>query len=107
MGRAHNLRLQGNAVGRFKLSRDFDARHLPSKKGMSAITNSLMAVLRAGDHAIFPYTVYGGTHELLVEFFQHWDVDYTFVDATQPMEYAKALRPNTKVVYAVGRNRPV
>ena len=28
--------------------------------GMSGITSALMGVLKAGDHAVFPYTVYGG-----------------------------------------------
>ena len=34
--------------------------------GMAAITGSLMATLRAGDHAVFPYTVYGGPSPALV-----------------------------------------
>ena len=37
---------------------------------MAAITGSLMAALKAGDHAVVPYTVYGGTHEFLKEFAQ-------------------------------------
>ena len=36
--------------------------------GMAAITGALMACLRSGDHAIFPYTVYGGTNEFMREF---------------------------------------
>ena len=70
--------------------------------GMSAITASLMAVLRAGDHAIFPYTVYGGTHEFLKDFATHWGVDVTFVDAAGPEgpdNYRAAFRDNTRVVY--------
>lgn len=35
--------------------------------GMAAITSALQAALRSGDHAVLPYTVYGGTHEFLVE----------------------------------------
>lgn len=74
--------------------------------GMSAISGSLMAVLRAGDHAVFPFTVYGGTHEFLVEFAQHWGIEYTLVDATDPTEYAKALRPTTKVLYVESPANP-
>ena len=65
--------------------------------GMAAITGALMAVMQKGDHGVFPYTVYGGTHEFLVEFAQHWGVEYTLVDSTKPEEYAKAIKPNTKV----------
>jgi len=67
--------------------------------GMAAISGSLMAVLRSGDHAVFPYTVYGGTHEFLVDFAQHWGIEISLVDATNPAEYSKALRPTTRVIY--------
>jgi methionine-gamma-lyase len=70
--------------------------------GMSAITSALMAVLRAGDHAIFPYTVYGGTHEFAENFCKEWGIEVTYVDASGvngPENYKKAFRENTKVVY--------
>jgi methionine-gamma-lyase len=70
--------------------------------GMSAITASLMAVLRSGDHAIFPYTVYGGTHEFITDFCKHWGIEITFVDAAGedgPNNYKAAFRDNTRVIY--------
>ena len=70
--------------------------------GMSAITSALMSVLRAGDHVVAPYTVYGGTHEFLTEFAANWGVQVTFVDASGvkgPENYRQAFRENTKVVY--------
>lgn len=74
--------------------------------GMAAITGALSAVLRAGDHIVAPYTVYGGTHEFLVEFAQHWGIEYTLVDSTDAANYAKAMRPNTKVVYTESPANP-
>ena len=74
--------------------------------GMSAITAALMATLKSGDHAVFPYTVYGGTHEFLVQFAQHWGIEYSFVDSTIPDEYRKAMQPNTKVVYTESPANP-
>jgi len=74
--------------------------------GMAAISGSLMAALRSGDHAVMPYCVYGGTHEFLVEYMQHWGVEYTLVDSTKPEEYAKAMRPNTRVVYTESPANP-
>lgn len=70
--------------------------------GMSAITSSLMAVLKSGDHAIFPYTVYGGTHEFLKEFAVHWGIEVDFVNAAGPggpNAYRAAFKENTRVVY--------
>jgi len=74
--------------------------------GMSAITAALMATLKAGDHAIFPYTVYGGTHEFLVQFAQHWGIEYSFVDSTHADNYRQALRPSTKVLYTESPANP-
>mmetsp|Transcript_40083 Transcript_40083/g.44771 ORF Transcript_40083/g.44771 Transcript_40083/m.44771 type:complete len:575 (+) Transcript_40083:250-1974(+) len=71
--------------------------------GMSAITSALMAVLQSGDHAIFPNTVYGGTHEFAECFCQDWGIEVTYVDASGvdgPENYKKAFQKNTKVVYA-------
>jgi methionine-gamma-lyase len=71
--------------------------------GMSAITSSLMAVLRSGDHVIFPYTVYGGTHEFAEHFCKEWGIQVTYVDAAGvngPENYKKAFQDNTRVVYA-------
>ncbi len=67
--------------------------------GMAAITGALMAALKAGDHAVFPYAVYGGTHEFLCNYAEDWGIEYSLVDATDPNEYAKAMRPNTRVIY--------
>merc|ERR1712238_61366 len=65
--------------------------------------SALMAVLKSGDHAIFPNTVYGGTHEFAEEFCRDWGIDVTYVDASGvdgPENYQKAFQKNTKVVYA-------
>ncbi len=68
--------------------------------GMAAITASLMAVLRAGDHAVFPHCVYGGTHEFLMEFATRWGIDVSFVDANEgAAAYAAACTSRTKVLY--------
>jgi len=64
---------------------------------MAAISASLMATLKSGDHAVMPYAVYGGTNEFMSQFLKHWGIEWTLVDATDPNEFAKALRPNTKV----------
>ena len=74
--------------------------------GMSAITGAMMAALKSGDHAVVPYAVYGGTHEFLVQYAQHWGIEYTLVDATDASAYKRALRPNTRVVYTESPANP-
>ena len=41
-----------------------------------------------------------------MEFLQHWKIEYTQVDSTDPRNYAEALRPNTRVVYAESPANP-
>jgi methionine-gamma-lyase len=77
-------------------------RCLLFNSGMSAITSALQAVLRAGDHVVAPYTVYGGTYEFLTEFADQWGIEVTFVDGAGPdgpENYKKAFKENTRVVY--------
>jgi methionine-gamma-lyase len=74
--------------------------------GMAAITGALSAVIEAGDHVVLPYTVYGGTHEFMERFAVKWGVEYTLVDATDVGAYARALRPNTRVVHTESPANP-
>ncbi len=68
--------------------------------GMNAITCSLMASLKSGDHAIFPHCVYGGTAEFVKHFLTKQGVQVDFVDSTDVSNYEKKIKPNTRVMYA-------
>ena len=39
------------------------------------------------------------------QFMQHWGVEWTLVDATDPNEFVKAIRPNTKVTSSPASSR--
>mmetsp|Transcript_15150 Transcript_15150/g.17161 ORF Transcript_15150/g.17161 Transcript_15150/m.17161 type:complete len:455 (+) Transcript_15150:299-1663(+) len=74
--------------------------------GMNSITGALLSVLKAGDHAIFPHCVYGGTSELVHNYLSNFGIESTFVDSTNIEEYENALRPNTRVLYAESPANP-
>ena len=66
--------------------------------GMAAITTSILAVVKPGDHIIASPIIYGETYA----FFKHeltcWGVETTFVDfSTQ--DVADYIRPNTTLIY--------
>lgn len=73
--------------------------------GMASITGALLAVLRAGDHVIFPHCVYGGTVELVHNYLTQFGIESSFV-GVEVEEYEAALRPNTKVLYAESPANP-
>ena len=67
--------------------------------GMAAIACTLLQICKAGDHIVASDTVYGGTHALLEELLPEMDIETTFVDPTQPEAFAKAITPQTRVIY--------
>lgn len=67
--------------------------------GLAAETALFIALLRHGDHIVCGRAVYGGTTRLLEQVFTGLGVEVTFVDATQADAVAKAIRPNTRLVF--------
>lgn len=68
--------------------------------GMAAITNSLLALLKTGEHVIMPNACYGGTHEFMDTFGARLGLTASFVDGHDAEAYRAALTPQTRVLYA-------
>jgi O-acetylhomoserine (thiol)-lyase len=66
--------------------------------GMAAITATLLALLRGGDHIVSSSYVFGNTNSLLATLADH-GTPVTFVDATRVDEVERALTPATKLVF--------
>ena len=74
--------------------------------GMGAITTTIMALLQAGDHIVAQRDVYGGTHKFLSQWLPKLGVETTFVDTTDYDQHARAIRPNTKLLYLESPTNP-
>ncbi|KGM13730.1 O-acetylhomoserine aminocarboxypropyltransferase/cysteine synthase family protein [Cellulomonas bogoriensis] len=68
--------------------------------GMSAEFITFAALVGAGDHVVAAASLYGGTVTQLDVTLRRFGVETTFVPGTDPADYAAAIRPETKVVYA-------
>lgn len=68
--------------------------------GMSAEFITFAALVGAGDHVVASAGLYGGTVTQLDVTLRRFGVETTFVPGTDPADYAAAVRPETKVVYA-------
>lgn len=66
--------------------------------GMAAI-DSVFRLLRPGDHAILSQAVYGGVIRLTTQFLVQFGMEFSFVDTACTENIAKAIRPNTKLLY--------
>jgi cystathionine beta-lyase/cystathionine gamma-synthase len=74
--------------------------------GMAAITTALQGFLKAGDHVVACNPLYGGTHEFLTKILPQYNVEVTMIDGYEAEQYAKAVRPNTKVLYGETPSNP-
>ena len=55
---------------------------LTFSSGMGAITTTIMALLKGGDHIVAQRDIYGGTHKFLSQWLPKFGVETTFVDTT-------------------------
>jgi len=63
---------------------------------MGAITTTLMALLKNGDHVVAQRDIYGGVNKFLAQWLPKMGIETTFVDTTEYEQHARAIRPNTK-----------
>lgn len=75
--------------------------------GMSAISATLMAICRSGDHIVSSDTVYGGTYALMHNFLPHKaGVTTSFVDITDLDAVRAAITDDTRVLYTESVSNP-
>ncbi|WP_026934814.1 trans-sulfuration enzyme family protein [Christiangramia echinicola] len=75
--------------------------------GMAAVSTSLMAFLRAGDHVVFQDSLYGGTSNLATEEFDKFGIEYTFAKDAQAESLKDEIKENTKVIYIETPSNPL
>ena len=67
--------------------------------GAAAITYTLQALAKQGEHIVAQKTIYGGTSNLLAHTLPLYGISASFVDAHDLKEVENAIRPNTKAIY--------
>ncbi len=80
---------------------------LVTASGMAAISASLLAFLKSGDHFLAHESLYGGTHDLITKDFPELGIEYDFIDGRDPSGWHNKLRPNTKLIYVETITNPL
>ena len=78
-----------------------------TSSGMSAILLLCMGLLKAGDHVICSRSVFGTTIRLFGGEFAKFGVETSFVSQTDPDEWRRAVKPNTKLLFAESPTNPL
>ncbi len=74
--------------------------------GMAALTSSLLAFLKTGDHVVFQDEIYGGSHAFIEEHFDRIGIRYSFV-GNDISDFEAAILPETKVIYIETPTNPL
>jgi cystathionine beta-lyase/cystathionine gamma-synthase len=74
--------------------------------GMAAIAGT-MQLLAGGDHVVVADDLYGGSYRLFSKLLPGYGLRFSYVDATRPEEIAKAIEPQTRVVWVESPTNPL
>ncbi|MFT4103912.1 MAG: O-acetylhomoserine aminocarboxypropyltransferase/cysteine synthase [Burkholderiaceae bacterium] len=73
---------------------------IAASSGMAAEMVAMLTLLGAGDHLVAADTLYGGTYSQFSVTFKRFGIDCTFVDPDEPENFRRALRPDTRAIFA-------
>ncbi len=82
------------------------AAALATASGSAAIDCAVRNIAGAGDHLVSAANLYGGTYNLFAHTLTNLGIETSFVDQTEPENFEKAIRPNTKLLYAETLGNP-
>src|SRR5215471_12883319 len=74
--------------------------------GMAAITTAILANVQMGDHVVAQLTHYTATMTLFSQTLPRYGIEVTLVDQRDTEAFARAVRPNTKIIYTESPTNP-
>jgi len=74
--------------------------------GTSAISTTLLTLLRAGDHIVASSSLYGGTYNLLLVTLPRLGITTTFVNPNDQNAFTKAVQENTRAIFVESLGNP-
>lgn len=79
---------------------------LATASGAAAITYTIQALARQGEHIVAAKTIYGGTYNLLAHTLELQGITTTFVDPAEDGAFEAAIQPNTKAIFIESLGNP-
>ncbi len=77
-----------------------------TSSGTGAINTALLVLLKSGDHIVASNSLYGGTYNLLSVTLPRFGITTTFVDPSDPSNFGKAVKENTRAIFVESLGNP-
>ena len=74
--------------------------------GMSAV-DSVLKLLKSGDHVVCSDDVYGGVSRHFNQVLVHYNLEFTYVNSSNPDEVKNAIKSNTKLLWIETPTNPL
>ena len=75
--------------------------------GMAAISTSIMANVKQGDHIIFQEDLYGGTRNFIKSEFHKYGIEYSFSGGLKTKDFEDKIKSNTIGIYIETPSNPL
>jgi len=75
--------------------------------GMSAILSTCLALLQSGDHIVSSRSIFGSTVVLFNKYLARYGIETSFVGQTDLEHWEKAIKPNTRLLFAETPSNPL
>ena len=75
--------------------------------GMAAISTSIMANVKTGDHIVVQNDIYGGTRNFVLTEFDKFGIEYSFTDGLDPLNFSDQIKDNTVGIYLETPSNPL
>jgi len=79
---------------------------LATSSGHAAHMIAILSLCQANDHIVSSSKIFGGTLSQFKDTLQQIGITHTLVDPSQPKDFAKAIQPNTKLIFGETLSNP-
>jgi O-succinylhomoserine sulfhydrylase len=75
--------------------------------GMAAILATVMGLMKTGEHIVASRSIFGSTVQLFSNILGRFGIETTYVSPTDPEDWKKAIKPNTKLFFVESPSNPL
>ncbi|MEQ1690403.1 MAG: PLP-dependent transferase [Gemmatimonas sp.] len=79
---------------------------IATASGMAAVFASIASRVSSGDHVLASRALFGSTHQIFTRILPKWGVQTDYVDGADQDDWARSMRPNTRLLFVETPSNP-